>query len=86
MKDLPRYPTIRQEAKYGNTTSEYHLREMLSRNELPGFYSGRTFKICHAQLVRKLDEMSAANAVAAECAQQTEKERVSISAKVRCAQ
>lgn len=59
--DFPRFPTIRQEAKHGGTITEYQLRLMLARNELPGFYSGRTFKINHAQLVAMLDEMSAAH-------------------------
>ena len=60
MSNFPQFPTIRQEAKHGGTVTEYQLRLMLARNELPGFYSGRTFKINHAQLVRKLDEMSLA--------------------------
>lgn len=58
--DFQQFPTIRQEAKHGGTVTEYQLRLMLARKELPGFYSGRTFKINHAQLVRMLDEMSAA--------------------------
>ena len=62
MKDFPQFPTIRQEAKYGGTITEYQLRLMLARNELPGFYSGRTFKVHHAQLVDKLNAMSADNA------------------------
>ena len=56
---FPRYPTIRQEAKHGNTTSERKLREMLAKNQLPGFYSGKTFRVNHEMLVRLLEEMSA---------------------------
>lgn len=60
-KEFPQFPTIRQEAKYGGTITEYQLRMMLAKGELPGFHSGRTFKINHAQLVEKLDRMSAAS-------------------------
>lgn len=61
MTEFPKFPTIRQEAKYGNTTSEYHLRLMLSQGQLPGFYSGRTFHVNHEQLVQKLNSISQAN-------------------------
>lgn len=60
MKPYPKFPTIREEARSGNTVSEYQLRLMLARGQLPGFYTGKTFRINHAQLVKKLEEMSAA--------------------------
>lgn len=59
-KEFPAFPTIRQEAKYGGTVTEYQLRMMLAKKELPGFYSGRTFKINHARLLEKLNAMSEA--------------------------
>lgn len=61
MIEFPKFPTIRQEAKYGNTTSEYHLRLMLAAGQLPGFYSGRTFLIHHDQLLAKLNAISQTN-------------------------
>lgn len=61
MTEIQKFPTIRQEAKYGNTTSEYHLRLMLSKGQLPGFYSGRTFHVHHEQLVEKLNAISRTN-------------------------
>lgn len=64
MKDFPQYPTIRQEAKHGGTVTEYQLRMMLAKGQLPGFYSGRTFKVNHAQLVDKLNALSRASVVA----------------------
>ncbi len=60
MRKYMQYPTIREEARSGDTVSENQLRQMLARGELPGFYTGRTFRVNHAQLVKKLDEMSAA--------------------------
>lgn len=60
MKELQAFPTIRQEARSGETTTECHLRRMLAQGELPGFYVGRTFRINHEQLVEKLNNMSAA--------------------------
>ena len=59
MKTYSQYPTIRAEAASGETVTEYQLRLMLARGELPGFYVGKTFRINHAQLVKKLEEMSA---------------------------
>ena len=38
-KECPAFPTIRQEAKYGGTVTEYQLRAMLAKGELPGVYS-----------------------------------------------
>ena len=43
-KELPRFPTIREEARFGNTLSEHELRLMLKRGELPGFYYGESQK------------------------------------------
>ncbi len=58
MADFPRYPTIRQEAKEGNTTSEHHLRLLLAQGKLPGFYTGKTFRVNHERLVEMLENMS----------------------------
>ena len=60
-KELPRFPTIREEARFGNTLSEHELRLMLKRGELPGFYYGESqkyFKINHEQLVELLNKRS----------------------------
>lgn len=59
MDEFPRFPTIRQEAKFGNTTSEHHLRLLLEQGKLPGFYSGKTFRVNHDKLVAMLDGMTA---------------------------
>lgn len=60
--DLPAYPFIRQEAKFGGTgLSEHELRLMLCRGELPGFYVGETkkyFRIDHEKLLEVLKEKS----------------------------
>ena len=61
-KGISAFPTIRQEARFGNTVSEYELRQMLARGELPGFYTGdlkKYFRINHKQLVELLDKKSA---------------------------
>ena len=60
MEQIVSYPTIRQEAKYGGTLGEHALRAMLARGELPGFYTGRTFRVNHAQLVERLNQKSVA--------------------------
>ena len=60
MEQIISYPTIRQEAKHGGTLGEHALRAMLARGELPGFYTGRTFRVNHAQLVERLNQKSAA--------------------------
>lgn len=60
-QSLSAFPTIREEARFGNTLSEYELRMMLARNELPGFFTGnqkRYFRINHAQLLELLNEKS----------------------------
>lgn len=59
MEKCPAFPTIRQEAKHGGLLSEHALRLMLARGELPGFYTGKTFRINHSMLVDKLNTMSA---------------------------
>ena len=59
MNEFPRFPTIRQEARGGNTTSEYHLRLLLAQGKLPGFYSGKTFHVNHEKLVEMLNGMTA---------------------------
>ena len=62
--ELSRFPTIREEARYGNTLSEHELRLMLKRGELPGFYYGerkKYFRINHEQLIEKLNLRSSAN-------------------------
>ena len=58
MNDYPKFPTIREEVKKYGLISEYQLRQMLARKELPGFYSGRTFRVNHALLIEKLEKMS----------------------------
>ena len=60
MEQIVSYPTIRQEATYGGTLGEHALRAMLARGELPGFYTGRTFRVNHAQLVERLNQKSVA--------------------------
>ena len=62
MKNYPQFPTIRQEAASGGTVTEYQLRLMLAQGQLPGFYVGKTFRINHAQLVERLNEMSTSKA------------------------
>lgn len=44
MKSYTDYLTIRQTAERGIIT-EYQLRKMLRAGELPGFYSGKTYKV-----------------------------------------
>ena len=60
MKDYDKYLTIRQTAKRGIIT-EYQLRKMLRAGELPGFYSGKAYKVNVPMLIGKLDAMSAVN-------------------------
>ena len=55
MAEFPRFPTIRKEAREGNTTTEYHLRLLLAQGKLPGFYSGKTFHVNHEKLVEMLN-------------------------------
>ena len=60
MKDYDKYLTIRQTAERGIIT-EFQLRKMLRAGELPGFYSGKTYKVNVPMLIDKLDAMSAVN-------------------------
>lgn len=60
MKAYDKYLTIRQTAERGIIT-EYQLRKMLRAGELPGFYSGKTYKVNVPMLIDKLDAMSAVN-------------------------
>ena len=52
-----RFMTIRQTAAAGYDT-EFHLRLMQKQGKLPGFYSGRTFKVNVPLLVEQLDRES----------------------------
>lgn len=60
MKDYDKYLIIRQTAERGIIT-EFQLRKMLRAGELPGFYSGKTYKVNVPMLIDKLDAMSAVN-------------------------
>ena len=60
MKNYNNYLTIKQTAERGIIT-EFQLRKMLRAGELPGFYSGRTYKGNVPMLIDKLDAMSAVN-------------------------
>ena len=60
MKDYDKYLTIRQTAERGIIT-EFQLRKMLRAGELPGFYSGKTYKVNVPMLIDKLDAMSGVN-------------------------
>lgn len=60
MKDYDKYLTIRQTVERGIIT-EFQLRKMLRAGELPGFYSGKTYKVNVPMLIDKLDAMSAVN-------------------------
>lgn len=51
------YPTIRQAAARG-PYSEYTLRLMLRRNELPGFFAGNRFRVNYALLMEQVDAES----------------------------
>lgn len=59
--ELSRFPTIREEARFGNTVSERELRLMLKRGQLPGFYYGERqqyFRVNHDQLLELLNKKS----------------------------
>lgn len=60
MNTTSNYLTIRQTAALGIIT-EFQLRRMAKAGELPGFYSGRTYKVNVPMLIDKLDAMSAVN-------------------------
>lgn len=54
-----RFMTIRQTAAAGYDT-EFHLRLLLKQGKLPGFFSGRTFKVNVPMFVELLDNESMA--------------------------
>lgn len=66
MKEFPKFPYIRDEAKRGGTgLSEAELRRMLARGELPGFYCGtqkKYFRVNHDKLVEFLNNRNEATA------------------------
>ena len=49
-----KFPSIRETAKRG-PLSEYCLRLMLARGELPGVYSGKKFLVNYDRLLEQLD-------------------------------
>ena len=55
-----KFMTIRQAAAAGYDT-EFHLRLMQKQGRLPGFYSGRTFKVNVPLFVEQLDRESLAH-------------------------
>lgn len=61
MNAVQRFMTIRQTAAAGYDT-EFHLRLMQKQGKLPGFFSGRTFKVNVPLLVEQLDRESLAAA------------------------
>ena len=56
-----KFMTIRQTSAAGYDT-EFHLRLMQMQGKLPGFYSGRTFKVNVPLLAAQLDRESLAQA------------------------
>lgn len=61
MNTEQKFMTIRQTAAAGYDT-EFHLRLMLKQGRLPGFFSGRTFKVNVPMLLELLDRESLAQA------------------------
>lgn len=57
MNTEQKFMTIRQTAAAGYDT-EFHLRLMQKQGKLPGFFSGRTFKVNVPLLVEQLDRES----------------------------
>ena len=53
-KTMGRYMSIPQAAQEVQVSHKY-LRQLLKRHELPGFYSGREFKVDCVMLQEKLD-------------------------------
>lgn len=51
------YMTIRQVAAKGYDT-EFHMRALLRQGKLPGFYSGRAFKVNVPMFVERLNQES----------------------------
>ena len=56
-----KFMTIRQVAAAGYDTG-FHLRLLLRQGKLPGFFSGRTFKVNVPLLIELLDRESLENA------------------------
>ena len=54
MIEPTKFPSIREAAKRG-PLSEYCLRLMLARGELPGVYSGKKFLVNYDRLLEQLD-------------------------------
>lgn len=61
MNTEKRFMTIRQTAAAGYDT-EFHLRLLQKQGKLPGFFSGRTFKVNVPMLAEQLDRESAERA------------------------
>lgn len=61
MDTAQRFMTIRQTVAAGYDT-EFHLRLLQKQGKLPGFFSGRTFKVNVPLLVEQLDRESLAHA------------------------
>lgn len=61
MNAKQKFMTIRQTAAAGFDT-EFHLRLMQKQGKLPGFFSGRTFKVNVPLLLEQLDRESLAQA------------------------
>lgn len=61
MDTAQRFMTIRKAAAAGYDT-EFHMRLLLKQGKLPGFFSGRTFKVNVPMFVEQLDRESLAQA------------------------
>lgn len=59
MDTAQRFMTIRQTAAAGYDT-EFHMRLLLKQGKLPGFFSGRTFKVNVQMFAEQLDRESLA--------------------------
>lgn len=59
MDTVQKFMTIRQTAAAGYDT-EFHMRLLLKQGKLPGFFSGRTFKVNVPMFVEQLDRESLA--------------------------
>lgn len=57
MNTEQKFMTIRQTAAAGYDT-EFHLRLLQKQGKLPGFFSGRTFKVNVPMLAEQLDQES----------------------------
>lgn len=61
MDTAQRFMTIRQAVAAGYDT-EFHMRLLLKQGKLPGFFSGRTFKVNVPMFTEQLDVESRTNA------------------------